>query len=356
MIRSLFLVFFIFIMKSNLFSQEKPKSQNDSAMEKKVSGFSLVIHGGAGTILKKNMTGEKEKEYIAKMTEALNAGYSILDRGGSSIDAVVASVKILEDSPLFNAGKGSVFTNEGTNEMDASIMDGKTLKAGAVAAVTTIKNPIEAAKCVMEKSPHVMLTGKGAEKYAGENGLEIVNPGYFRDSVRFNQWKKLQEEEKKNDSRGGFLSPSEIEFNVCLEQKYGTVGAVALDKKGNLAAATSTGGMMNKRYGRVGDSPIIGAGTYAKNNTCAVSATGHGEYFIRLAVAHDISASMEYKGLTVEQAAHDLIHRKLTELGGTGGVIAIDSNGNTAMPFNTEGMYRGFVKEGGIPVVKIYKD
>lgn len=333
-------------------------SANDISAQQNIpsdSSFTLVIHGGAGTILKKNMSQEKEKEYLDKLTEALHEGYLVLKNGGTSLDAVECAVKILEDSPLFNAGKGSVFTNAGTNEMDASVMDGKSLKAGAVAGVKTIKNPVTAARLVMDKSPHVMLTGTGADEYAKENGLEIVSPGYFMDSVRHNQWKKLMDEEKK-DHRGGAVSPSEIEFNVCIEEKFGTVGAVAVDKYRNLAAATSTGGMMNKRFGRVGDSPIIGAGTYASNKTCAVSCTGHGEFFIRLAVAHDVSALMEYKGYKLEQAVNEIIYNKLSNLGGSGGLIAVDGNGNIAMPFNTEGMYRGFIKADGKPVVKIYKE
>lgn len=349
----LFILLFNMVLSS--FSQVE-MSERELVLLAKDSEFALAIHGGAGTILKKNMTDEKEKAYQAKLSEALAAGYAILKNGGNSMDAVIASVKILEDSPLFNAGKGSVFTNEGTIEMDASVMDGKTLKAGAVAGVKNIKNPITAARLVMDKSPHVMLTGAGADAYAKENGLEMMEAEYFKDSVRYNQWKKILEEEKKKDERGGMLSPSEIEFNVCIEQKYGTVGAVARDKQGNLAAATSTGGMMNKRYGRVGDSPIIGAGTYASNNTCAVSCTGHGEYFIRLSVARDVSALMEYKGMSLEQAANELIHKKLAALDGTGGLIAVDKEGNISMPFNTEGMYRGYIKEDGKPVVKIYKE
>ncbi len=349
-----FLIFVLMAVSS--FSQIDPQPEAKRKVKEMEKKFSLAIHGGAGTILKKNMTPEKEKEYLLKLGEALDAGYAILNSGGTSMDAVVASVKILEDSPLFNAGKGSVFTNEGTNEMDASVMDGKTLGAGAVSGVKTIKNPVEAARLVLDKSPHVFLSGKGAEDFAKQNGLKIENPEYFFDSVRYFQWKKLLLEEENNEKGGGFLSPSEIEFNVCHEQKFGTVGAVALDKSGNLAAATSTGGMMNKRFGRVGDSPIIGAGTYANNNTCAVSCTGHGEFFIRLSVAHDVSALMEYKGWDIEKAGNELIFQKLTSLGGTGGLIAVDSKGNITMPFNTEGMYRGFIKEDGRATVKIYKE
>lgn len=350
-----FFLFLVFNMISDSFSQPDI-TQEDVVLLAKDSGFALVVHGGAGTILKKNMTDEREKEYNDKLTEALNAGYQVLKKGGSSLDAAISSVKILEDSPLFNAGKGSVLTNEGTVEMDASVMDGKTLNAGAVAGVKTIKNPILAARLVMEKSPHVMLMGKGADDYARKNGLETANPEYFIDSLRYRQWKKLVEEEKAKDDRGGLLLPPVIEPGLQVGQKYGTVGAVALDKQGNLAAATSTGGMMNKRYGRIGDSPIIGAGTYAGNKTCAVSCTGHGEYFIRLSVARDVSALMEYKGLSLEQASNEVIHKKLPEIGGSGGLIAIDNKGNIAMPFNTEGMYRGYIKEDGKAVVKIYKE
>lgn len=321
--------------------------------------FALAVHGGAGTIIKESMTPELEAEYNAKLKEALNSGYKVLQSGGSSLDAVEIAVKILEDSPLFNAGKGSVFTSAGKNEMDASVMDGKTLKAGAVAGVTTIKNPISAARRVMEKSPHVMLAGKGAEKFAEEQKLEIVAPEYFFDSLRFRQWQKIKDSEKikldHSDDRGDMKPAFDMEFNPNPDNKYGTVGAVALDQNGNLAAATSTGGMTNKKFGRVGDSPIIGAGCYANNNTCAVSSTGHGEFFIRNVVAYDISALMEYKNLSLTEAAETVIHKKLTASGGTGGVIAIDTKGNIAMPFNTPGMYRGFVKEGEIAEVFIYK-
>ena len=341
--------------------------------------FILVVHGGAGTILKKNMTDEKEKAYKEKLKEAMKIGYDILKKGGTSVDAVEATIRVLEDSPLFNAGKGAVFTNDGKNEMDASIMDGKTLNAGAVANVRYIKNPISLARKVMENSPHVMLTGKGAKKFAKENGIEIVDTSYFYDETRWKQWNKIKgtKEQKMDhsDDRGDAPSPTspkgkgenpkdegsqqpffDIEFNEKIDSKYGTVGAVALDKYGNLAAGTSTGGMTNKMYGRVGDSPIIGAGTYANNNTCAVSCTGHGEYFIRSVVAYDIGALMEYKNMTVKEAADEVIHRKLPKLGGSGGVIAVDIKGNFTMPFNTEGMYRGFVKEDGKVEVFIYKE
>ncbi|RMI19351.1 MAG: isoaspartyl peptidase/L-asparaginase, partial [Calditrichaeota bacterium] len=275
--------------------------------------------------------------------------------GGSSLDAVEQTIRVLEDSPLFNAGKGAVFTNAGTNELDASIMDGATLQAGAVAGVKRVKNPISLARLVMEKSPHVMLAGDGADAFAKENGLELVDPHYFYTEQRYQQWQRVLQREKEKQQSQSRAAP-DAASSEADEPPLGTVGVVALDKQGNLAAGTSTGGMTNKRWGRVGDSPIIGAGTYADNRTCAVSCTGHGEYFIRLNVAHDISALMAYKGLSVQEAAEEVILKKLTQLGGTGGVIAIDRNGNIAMPFNTSGMYRGYWLEGGEPVVKIYRE
>ncbi|KAF0152192.1 MAG: peptidase T2 asparaginase 2 [Ignavibacteria bacterium] len=299
------------------------------------SKFGLVIHGGAGTILKKDMPLEKEAEYTAKLNEALSAGYKILENGGTSLDAVNAAINILEDSPLFNAGKGAVLTEKGEAELDASIMDGKTLAAGAVAGLKHIKNPINLARLVMEKSKHVMMIGSGAEEFAKQNNYEFVDNKYFITEERWQQYLKIKETQDK---------------------KHGTVGCVALDKNGNLAAGTSTGGMMMKKFGRVGDAPIIGAGTYANNSTCAVSATGHGEYFIRLGVAKDISSLIEYKNFSLDQAATEVINIKLTKLGGTGGVIAIDKNGNISMPFNTDGMYRGYHLSDGKPVVQIFKN
>ena len=293
--------------------------------------FSIAIHGGAGTITRKNMTPEKENAYRSKLKETLNVGYSILNKGGTSLDAVEATIRIMENSELFNAGKGAVFTNAGTNELDASIMDGRNLKAGAVARVKTVKNPISAARKVMEETWHVMLSGDGADKFAKEQGLDIVDPSYFYTQRRWDSLKKIQVE------------------------KHGTVGCVALDKHGNLAAGTSTGGLTNKRWGRVGDSPIIGAGTYANNQTCAVSGTGQGEYFIRGNVAYDVSAIMEYKGKSVGEAAQNVI-RKLSDKGGNGGIITMDSKGNISMPFNTAGMYRGFRKAGQAPEIFIYKN
>jgi len=302
----------------------------------------FVMHGGAGTITRASMTPEREKQYREKLEEALRTGHAILAKGGSSIDAVEAAIRILEDSPLFNAGKGAVFTHEGKNELDSAIMDGKTMKAGSVAGVTIIKNPISAARAVMEKSPHVMMIGRGAELFATKMGLDIVDPSYFWTESR---WKALQQELLKEGSD--------------VEGKHGTVGAVALDKDGNLAAGTSTGGTTNKQYGRVGDSPIIGAGTYAANDSVAVSATGTGEYFIRYTVAYDIAALYKYKGMTVQQAGDEVIHHKLENLKptmGDGGCIILDRNGNFAMPFNTEGMYRGWIGGDGVAHVLIYKD
>jgi beta-aspartyl-peptidase (threonine type) len=308
--------------------------------------FALVIHGGAGTISPRAMTRVKEMQYRQKLREALEAGYKVLEENGSSLDAVIAVINIMEDSPLFNAGKGAVFTYERTNELDASIMDGNTMQAGAVAGVQHIKNPISLARLVMEKSPHVLLTGKGAEGFAADLGIKMMPGKYFFTRRRLKQLEKIQNSKKKVSS----ISASNSGY------KFGTVGCAALDKAGNLAAGTSTGGMTNKRYGRVGDSPLIGAGTYANNKTCAVSSTGHGEFFIRYAVAHDISALMEYKGMSLKDAADFVVNKKLKDVGGSGGIIAIDRQGNIAMPFNTTGMYRGYKKSNGETLIKIFKD
>lgn len=309
----------------------------------------IAVHGGAGTIVRGAMTAELEKQYRDKLTEATETGYRLLKEGRSSLDAVEAVIKILEDSPLFNAGKGAVFTHEGTNELDASIMDGKTLKAGAVAAVRHVRNPISLARMVMEHSPHVMLVGDGAEAFAKTQGMELVPPEYFYTDRR---WKQLQEARAREDSADS-RAPAKTDTS---ESRHGTVGCVALDRLGNLAAGTSTGGTTNKKFGRVGDSPIIGAGTYANNRTCAVSATGTGEYFIRSVVAHDISALMEYAGKTVTEAASIVVMKKLPEINGDGGVIAMDAHGEIAMPFNTPGMYRAYVDENGKVIVKIYRE
>ncbi len=321
-------------------------SQPEKIETQERAEYALVIHGGAGTILKKHMTDEKEKAYRDKLNEALSIGEKILKEGGTAMDAVAQTIMVMEDSPLFNAGKGAVFTNEGKNEMDASFMEGKTMNAGAVGGLTVIKNPILAARAVMEKSEHVLLTGNGAETFAKEQGLEVVDTKYFYTDRR---WKSLERAKKAEKVE---LSESEDEAE---EKKHGTVGCVALDKNGNLAAGTSTGGMTNKRYNRFGDVPIIGAGTYANNNTCAVSCTGHGEYFIRWAVAHDISAMMEYKGVDLETAGKAVINEKLVKVGGSGGAVCVDKYGNVSMPFNSEGMYRGYVKADGTREVKIFK-
>ncbi|WP_214228678.1 isoaspartyl peptidase/L-asparaginase [Pedobacter sp. B4-66] len=316
--------------------------------------YVLVVHGGAGTILKKNMTPEKEVAYTAALTKALQQGYDAIKSGKTCLDAVEAAIHVLEDSPLFNAGKGAVFTHDGKNEMDAAIMDGKTLKAGAVAGVTIIRNPITAARAVMEKSEHVMMVSRGAEQFAKQVGVEIVDPKYFYTKER---WDGLQQAIKEDSVKTVLDHGNKKSMKlgtINRDYKFGTVGAVALDKMGNLAAGTSTGGMTNKRYGRVGDSPIIGAGTYANNSTAGISCTGWGEFYIRSVVAYDVSAMMEYKNLPVADASKKALD-KMEKLGGDGGLIALDKNGNVAMPFNTEGMYRGTVTEDGKIEVLIYK-
>ena len=340
-------IYLILFLPILVLSQEKKQTPNKN--------FALAIHGGAGTILKKNMSTELEKEYTDKLNEALKKGYDTLSKGGTSIDAVIVSIKILEDSPLFNAGKGSVFTADGKNEMDASIMNGKTLMAGSVAGVRTIKNPITAARCVMEKSPHVMMVGVGAEKFAKQCKCEFADTSYFFEQKRWDQLQKIKKAEQlqlDHSDTTSFVEPTDIDLK---DKKFGTVGLVALDQYGNLAAGTSTGGMTNKKFGRVGDAPIIGAGTYANNKTCAVSCTGHGEFFIRSVVAYDVSALMEYKGLSLADAANEVVMKKLVTLGGEGGLIAIDAKGNITMPFNSAGMYRGYMKSDGSKELLIYK-
>lgn len=333
---------------------QRESKQPSSVVVMRNQNFAFAIHGGAGTILKSNMTPEMEQAYRTKLNEALLAGFEILKNNGNSLDAVESAIRLMEDSPLFNAGKGAVFTSEGTIELDASIMDGKTLKAGAVAAVRHLKNPITVARMIMEQSPNVLLVGDGAEAFAKEKGVELVSAEYFKTERRWLELQKAKEKEKQPVEQ-----PKKSSRNLDSEypevSNFGTVGAVALDKNGNLAAATSTGGKTNKRSGRVGDSPIIGAGTYANNLTCAVSGTGDGEYFIRGVVAYDISALMEYKGMTLK-AASSMVVQKVGKLGGSGGIIAIDHEGNIAMPFNSDGMYRGYVRENGKVVVEIYKD
>jgi beta-aspartyl-peptidase (threonine type) len=327
-------------------SASEKRPENISNMETKKIG--LAIHGGAGTIEHSKMTPEDEREYRAGLERALTAGYEILKRGGSSLDATEAAVRVLEDDPHFNAGRGSVFTSAGTNEMDASIMDGKTLKAGAVGSVQHIKNPINLARLVMEKSPHVMLDCAGAESFAKANGIELVDQKYFFTQQRWDALQKMKAAEKHRASGDG------KSFIITDQDRHGTVGAVALDKDGNLAAATSTGGTTNKMPGRIGDTPVIGAGTYANNRTCAVSCTGDGEYFIRAAAAHEVSALMEHGGMKLQEAAQTALDT-VKELGGTGGLIAIDRKGEIALPFNTNGMYRGYVEPDGKFVVEIYR-
>ncbi|GGE51364.1 beta-aspartyl-peptidase (threonine type) [Pedobacter psychrotolerans] len=324
---------------------------NVAAQQKK---YVMVIHGGAGTILKKNMTPEKEAAYIAVLTKALQAGYAQIKKGKTSLDAVEATIHVLEDDPHFNAGKGAVFTHEGKNEMDAAIMDGKTLMAGAVAGVTTIKNPISAARAVMEKSEHVMMVGAGADQFAKEAGLEIVDPKYFWTQER---WDGLQQAIKEDSTKAVLDHGSKKSDLLGIKNhdyKFGTVGCVALDQAGNLAAGTSTGGMTNKKYGRVGDAPIIGAGTYCNNETAGISCTGWGEFYIRNVVAKTISDLMEYKSLSVVEASKIALD-KVGKMGGDGGLIALDRKGNIAMPFNTEGMYRGAITVDGKIEVSIYK-
>lgn len=301
----------------------------------------IAIHGGAGTILRSTMTPQLQTEYEAGLRAALAAGYGVLSAGGSSIDAVAAAVVSLEDFPLFNAGKGAVFNNVGQHELDAAIMSGKGLEAGAACGVAHVKNPVLLARAIMDHSGHVALCGLGAEQYARLQGLAMEPDEYFYTAQRYQQWQEA-------------LAEDRVQLDHT-EKKFGTVGAVALDADGNLAAATSTGGMTNKKYGRMGDSPVIGAGTYANNNTCAISCTGHGELFMRSVVAYDISCLMEYKGLSLREACQIVVHEKLVRIGGEGGLIAIDRDGNIELPFNSEGMYRGYQTSSGSAVL-IYKD
>ena len=309
-----------------------------------MNNFSIAVHGGAGTLVKGMMTPELESNYKKALKKALEAGYKFLSQGKSSLDAVEEAVRLLEDSPLFNAGKGSVFTAKGTHEMDASIMDGNSLKAGAVSLVTGIKNPVHLARAVMEKSEHVFLAGEGAMRFAIENKFHIETPDYFYNEFRYQQWQEIKGSDR-----------FQLDHSLKKDSKFGTVGAVACDQNRNIAAATSTGGMTNKKWGRVGDSPMIGAGNYANNKTCAVSCTGSGEFFIRGVVAYDVSCLMEHKGMTLSQAANEVINKRILEINGDGGLIAIDAKGNIAMPFNTEGMYRACKSSSGYEEIAIYK-
>jgi beta-aspartyl-peptidase (threonine type) len=315
--------------------------------------WGIVIHGGAGTIDRGSLSPEMEAEYRAKLDEALRAGHAELAAGAPALDAVVAAINVMEDSPLFNAGKGAVFTAEGTNELDASIMDGSTRMAGAVAGVTTVKNPINLARLVMEESPHVMMIGDGAETFGAANGIEIVPEEYFYTERRWQSLQRTQEAEEPADSADATAA---ADLWSERARRMGTVGAVALDQHGNVAAGTSTGGMTNKRWGRVGDVPIIGAGTYADNRCGGVSATGHGEYFIRSVVSYDICAIHLYTGIPMRDAADQVVMEKLVEFGGEGGVIVMDMHGNVSMPFNSSGMYRGMMMNDAGPLVEIYRD
>jgi beta-aspartyl-peptidase (threonine type) len=320
--------------------------------DEKNKRFVLVVHGGAGGM--SGLSETAQLAYKSGLSRALKSGYEILNGGGTALDAVTTAIKVLEDDSLFNAGKGAVFTYEGRNELDASIMDGRDQKAGAVAGVTTIKNPITAARAVMQQSPHVMLAGKGAEAFATAHGCRVVKPSYFYTATRWADLqrakKAIKEKEARPKGKTGMLQPENSDW------KYGTVGAVALDAHGNLAAGTSTGGMTAKRWNRIGDSPIIGAGTYANNATCAVSCTGWGEYFIRLGIARSVSDRMELAGENVQKAASTMIYEKLPALGGDGGLISVDKDGNITTPFNTKGMFRGWVKEDGTITTAIYTE
>lgn len=307
--------------------------------------YAIAIHGGAGTILRSAMTAEKETAYKKALEDALIAGENILSKGGPSLDAVEAAIRSLEDNPLFNAGKGAVFTHDGKHEMDASLMNGKDLMAGAVAGVSNIKNPVSLARAVMEKSEHVFLAGQGAMEFAKKNHIEFAPDEYFYTQMRYEQLQQALQSDTV------ILDHTEKDH-----KKFGTVGAVALDNNGNLAAGTSTGGMTNKKHGRVGDTPLIGAGTYANNATCAISCTGHGEFFIRSVVAYDVSCLMEYKGLSLKQACDKVVMDKLVKIGGEGGLIALDARGNIELPFNSEGMYRASKKQNNDIYIGIYRN
>ena len=316
-----------------------------------MQNFSIAIHGGAGTILKSDMTAELEKAYIKALEDALQAGYAVLEQDGSAVNAVKAAIVVLEDNLLFNAGRGSVFTKKGVQEMDAAIMEGEKLEAGSVAGVRNIRNPIELAMEVMQKSNHVFLSGKGANDFAIKQGIKLEPDEYFFSQFRYDQWKEMR------DSDNYSLDHTHQGLEELMkDKKFGTVGAVACDASGNIAAATSTGGMTNKKYGRIGDSPLIGAGTYANNNTCAISCTGHGEPFIRAVAAHDVSCLMDYKGLSLEEAMHEVVMVKLVKIEGEGGMIGVDANGNVSMIFNSAGMYRAMQNSKGERKVGIYKD
>lgn len=314
-----------------------------------MSTYALVIHGGAGTILKEDMTPQLEQAYEQGLNAALQAGYAVLENGGSAINAVKAAIVVLEDNVLFNAGRGAVFTKKGVQEMDAAIMDGTTLNAGAVAGVRNVRNPIVLATEVMQHSNHVFLSGKGANDFAIKQGVKLEPDEYFFSPFRYEQWKAI----RNSDNYSLDHTNHHLE-ELMRDKKFGTVGAVACDADGNIAAATSTGGMTNKKYGRIGDSPVIGAGTYANNATCGISCTGHGEMFLRAVAAHDVSCLMEYKGFTLQEAMNEVVHKKLVAMKGEGGMIGVDAKGNIAMVFNSAGMYRAAKTSNGLFEIGIY--
>lgn len=343
----------IVIVISTLFliSCDQKSTKNENGMTREPNSFAIVIHGGAGRVTRENHNKEQQEAYSQKLQEALDAGYAVLEKGGVSLDAVQAAINVMEDSPLFNAGKGAVYNSEGNQEMDASIMDGKTLNCGAVAGVNHIKNPILAARVVMDKTSHVLLSGKGAEQMMEKYGIEMVDSSYFFTEKRLNQLRKMQGKDEMKLDHSAVLNIDEL----MDDHKFGTVGAVAIDKNGDIAAGTSTGGMTNKKYGRIGDSPIIGAGTYANNLTCGISATGTGEYFMRTVAAHEVSNLIQYKGLSAKEALHEVLFNQIGKLGGEGGMILLDKNGEVSWDFNSDGMFRGYRKSSGENVVEMFE-
>lgn len=334
-----------------MFSCETKSTKEEKVTEREPNSFAIVIHGGAGGIKREYFNEEQQKAYTQKLEEALNAGYTILENGGISLNAIQAAINVMEDSPLFNAGKGAVYNSEGNQEMDAAIMNGNTLNSGAVAGVNHIKNPILAARIVMDSSKHVMLSGKGAEIMAKKYGIEMVDSSYFFTKKRLNQLRKIQGKEEIQLDHTAFLIKNEL----IDDHKFGTVGAVAIDKNGNIAAGTSTGGMTNKKYGRIGDVPIIGAGTYANNLTCGISATGTGEYFMRTVAAHEVSSLIYYKNASAKEALHEVLFNQIGPLGGEGGMILIDKNGDVSWDFNSTGMFRAYKKSDGDTKVEMFE-
>lgn len=342
----------LFVLVSMISSCNENTKQTEKLITREANSLAIVIHGGAGGVTRENHSQEQQEAYTKKLQEALDAGYTVLENGGVSLDAIQAAINIMEDSPLFNAGKGAVYNSEGYQEMDAAIMDGSNLNCGAVAGVNHIKNPILAARFVMDSTNHVLLTGKGAEILMTNYGLEMVDSTYFFTEKRFNQLKKIQGKELLKLEH----STAYLENNHLIDDhKFGTVGAVAIDKNGNIAAGTSTGGMTNKKYGRIGDSPIIGSGTYANNLTCGISATGTGEYFMKTVAAHEVSNLIQYKGLNPQEALHEVLFNQIGKLGGEGGMILLDKGGNVYWDFNSSGMFRGYKKSNGDNVVEMFE-